>query len=334
MKNQIIVKNLCKRFKIPVKKQNPSFMDKLINIFYRKWAPVDVLNSISFNIKQGEFIGYVGPNGAGKSTTIKALTGILSPTSGEIKILGFSPTKDRYKYTYNIGVVFGQRRLLNFDIPVIDSMHVYKGIYELDDKTFNERLEFFNQMLKIKKYLHIPVRKLSLGERMRCEIAAALLHKPKIVFLDEPTIGLDAVAKEEIRNFLKQVNEKEKTTIILTTHDMDDIEETCKRIVLIDKGSIVYDGPLNNLKKRYIKWKTVEFEFSQIKDKEEFQKTLNKVKLNQKQGNFFSIDIDITNQNIPDIVEALMKSTQVIDMTIKEPSLEKIIKEIYIKGID
>src|SRR3989344_4761496 len=191
-KRVISVKNLKKKFKVPIKTKS-NFIHKIIEIFYKKYETKEILHGINFEVNRGEFIGYLGPNGAGKSTTIKIMTGILIPDSGKIDILGFNPSKQRYKYTFNIGAVFGHKSLLWYDIPVIESFKLYKDVYELNEKEFNERLNFFIDKLKLDKYLHIPVRKLSLGERMRCEIAASLLHNPKIVFLDEPTIGLDVV---------------------------------------------------------------------------------------------------------------------------------------------
>lgn len=325
----IIVKDLCKEFKIPEKKQK-GFWSNIKDIFYRKWTTKKVLKGISFEINKGEFVGYVGANGAGKSTTIKALTGVLTPTSGLVKCAGHTPYIDRYKYTYNIGVVFGQRRLLEFDLPVIESLKLFKEIYELDQKFFDERIKYFSKILKIDKLLHIPVRKLSLGERMRCEIAASLIHKPRIVFLDEPTIGLDALAKEEIRKFLKEINKNEKTTIILTTHDMDDIEETCKRIIMIDDGKKIYDGPLHKLKQKYITEKTIDIEFSKIKNK----RTLNTLK---KSSNIVKdkqnyLCLRVPSKEINKRVEQIMSSLDVIDLTIREPRLEHVIKKIY-KGI-
>ncbi len=329
MENAIEVKNLCKTFKVPAKNKKPTIIDKIISIFYRKWENVDILKSLSFSVKPGEFVGYVGKNGAGKSTTIKCLAGILTPTSGSVRVIGFNPIKDRYKYTYNIGAVFGQRRLLEYHIPVKDSLEIFKEIYELSDKEFKERIKYFSKILKIDKLLHIPVRKLSLGERMRCEIAAALLHKPKVVFLDEPTIGLDAIAKEEIRNFLKRINREEKTTIILTTHDMDDIEEMCERIILIDNGEKLYDGSLYKLKEKFIRWKALEFEFIRIKDKKSFERLLKKTILRERRGNYIRLNVDRRKYNIPEIVSEIMECCEVTDLTIKEPRLEVIIKEIY-----
>ena len=204
-------------------------------------------------------VGYIGPNGAGKSTTIKMLTGILVPSSGDVLANGFMPWKQRTAYVKNIGVVFGQRTQLWWDIAVIESFKLLRRIYDVSQRDFDERMELFNQVLNIREYLNTPVRKLSLGERMRCDLAAALLHNPPILFLDEPTIGLDVVAKDNIRQFLRTINQRFRTTVLLTTHDLDDIEELCRRIMIIDRGQLLYDGSLALLKERLLRTKQIKF---------------------------------------------------------------------------
>ncbi len=329
----IHIKGVEKEFKVPKKIEKPTFWTGLKSIFYREWDNVKVLHNINFDIEEGEFVGYIGPNGAGKSTTIKILTGVLTPTAGEVNVCGFVPHKQRYDYTYNIGVVFGHRSLLEFDIPVSDSFMLYKDIYEMTDEAFNERMAYFSKILKIDKLLHIPVRKLSLGQRMRCEIAASLLHKPKVVFLDEPTIGLDADAKQEVREFLMTLNKNEKTTIILTTHDMDDIEALCKRIIVIDEGEIIYDGPLGMLKRKFIKHKTIELELKQVTDKEMFEKLLLKTEVTSRMKDHIHLKVDITKHDVPALINDILKCCSVVDMLVQEPKLEQIIKEIYASGV-
>ncbi|MBI9017515.1 MAG: ATP-binding cassette domain-containing protein [Phycisphaerae bacterium] len=293
-------------------------------IFYRKSMDVNVLSNINFSIDEGEFIGYIGPNGAGKSTTIKLLTGILYPTDGSISVMGFDPHKDRYQYTYNIGVVFGQRSLLEYDIPVRDSFLLYKAIYELNEKVFAKRLAEFVDILQLEDLLHIPVRKLSLGQRMRCEIAASLLHRPKVIFLDEPTIGLDALSKAEIRGFLKRINEQEKVTIILTTHDMDDIEELCHRIIFINLGNIIYDGPLSELKSQYVHTKQVEIAYDKpVEIPEQYQDML----LSIDHGSKYVFNI--TYADAVNVVPDLLRLGSARDISIHEPRLEDIVKKIY-----
>ena len=332
MESVIKINNVSKDFRVPEKVTKSTFLHKLKSVFYRKWLITRVLHDVSFDVNEGEFVGYVGPNGAGKSTTIKLLTGVLTPSSGEISVLGFNPTKQRYQYTYNIGVVFGQKSLLDFDLPVIDSFLLYKDVYELSETDFKERLDFFSQILKIDELFHIPVRKLSLGQRMRCEIAASLLHKPKVVFLDEPTIGLDAIAKEEIRNFLREINKKEKVTIILTTHDMDDIEALCNRIIVLDKGKIIYDGEIGPMKKRFIKHKTIEFELEEVRNKKKYESILEKASSVKKEGRWVSIALPIEKYRIGKIVESLLSSCDVHDLKVHEPNLEAVIREIYRVG--
>lgn len=330
----IKVNHLVKDFKVPKKQLNPGLGQKVLSVFYREWETKRALKQVSFEVKQGEFVGYVGPNGAGKSTTIKILTGVLTPTEGEVQVAGFVPYKQRYEYTYHIGVVFGNRSLLEFDIPVIDSFRLYRDIYELNPKAFQERLEFFSEILKIDQFLHIPVRKLSLGERMRCEIAASLLHKPQVVFLDEPTIGLDVLAKEEVRNFLTRINQEDKTTIMLTTHDMSDIEALCDRIFIIDEGSIIYDGSLTEMKRKYVQWKRIEFEYHGVKNPLLLKEVLKKTRVLEQTQNFVSLEVNLLEQDVPEIIGGLLNSLDISDLNVQEPRLESVIKEIYRRGIN
>src|SRR6202050_4912874 len=240
-------------------KRREGILGGLQNLFHREYQTVKAVENINFEIGRGEMVGYIGPNGAGKSTTIKMLTGILVPTSGEILSNGFVPWKQRAAYVKTIGVVFVQRTQLWWDIAVVESFKLLRRIYDVSQRDFDERMEVFNQILGIKDYLHTPVRKLSLGERMRCDLAAALLHNPPLVFLDEPTIGLDVVAKDHIRKFLRAINERYRTTVLLTTHDLDDIEELCNRIMIIDHGKLLYDGSLSELKQKLLRTKQIKF---------------------------------------------------------------------------
>ena len=314
----IDVQHVCKSFVVPVKTRRT-----WKTIFYRPTQPVEVLSNISFAVNQGEFIGYIGPNGAGKSTTIKLLTGILYPTAGAIRVLGFDPHRDRYQYTYHIGVVFGQRSLLEYDIPVIDSFLLYKAVYELDQTRFQHRLDEFSELLDLKDLLHIPVRKLSLGQRMRCEIAASLLHEPRVIFLDEPTIGLDALSKQEIRQFLRRINQEEKVTIMLTTHDMGDIEELCRRIIFINQGSIIYDGTQKDLKHTYATHKDVEITYDHpIQVPARFEDLLKTI---DGPTCVFSVPHDQAVTIVPE----LLVLGPARDVSIHEPDLEDVVKIIY-----
>lgn len=243
----ITMENVCKSYKIA--KRNAGFGEACKALFRRKYEELHALRGVSFTIEEGEMVGYIGPNGAGKSSTIKILSGILKPDSGTCLVDGRVPWKNRVAHVSQIGVVFGQRSQLWWDVPVIDSFELLKDIYSIPDRVYRSNLEELTELLNLEEFLKTPTRQLSLGQRMRCEIAASLLHSPKILFLDEPTIGLDAVSKLAVRDFIKKQNELHKTTVILTTHDMQDIEALTKRIILIGKGQILMDGTLEDIKK-------------------------------------------------------------------------------------
>lgn len=245
----IEVRGLTREFKIFKRREGVrgAFMD----LFHREYRVLKAVDGIDFFVEAGEMVGYIGANGAGKSTTIKMLTGILVPTAGDIRVRGYVPYKERERYTRHIGVVFGQRSQLWWDIAVIESYRLLRRIYHISEKDFKARLDMFNDILGLAEFLHLPVRKLSLGQKMRCELAAALLHNPGILFLDEPTIGLDVLAKARIRDFLKDINREFKTTVILTTHDLGDIEALCPRVAIIDRGRMLFDGAVDNL---YTQW--------------------------------------------------------------------------------
>ena len=247
----IELNNICKTFKVA--RRNAGFKEAAKSFFHKEYEYVRALDNITFTIPEGEMVGYIGPNGAGKSCTIKIMSGILNPDSGTCVINGRTPWKDRINHVREIGVVFGQRSQLWWDVPVIDSFELLKDIYKIDEKQYKQSFDELVSLLNIESIIMTPTRQLSLGQRMRCEIAASLLHNPKILFLDEPTIGLDAISKIAVREFIKSINRDRKTTVILTTHDMQDIEAITKRIILIGKGRILLDGDLNSLKKQYAK---------------------------------------------------------------------------------
>lgn len=242
----ITMENVCKSYKIA--KRNAGFKEACRSLFHKDYENIQALDSVSFTIQDAEMVGYIGPNGAGKSSTIKILSGILTPDSGTCLVNGKIPWKDRIHYVKEIGVVFGQRSQLWWDVPVIDSFELLKDIYSIPDSTYQRNLEELIRLLHLSELLKTPTRQLSLGQRMRCEIAASLLHNPKILFLDEPTIGLDAVSKLAVRKFILDLNENHKTTVILTTHDMQDIEALTKRVILIGKGKILLDGGVSDIK--------------------------------------------------------------------------------------
>lgn len=245
----ITMQNVCKTYK--VSKRDAGFSSAFKALFHKEYELIHALDGVSFTISDGEMVGYIGPNGAGKSSTIKILSGILTPEEGTCLINGLTPWKNRIEHIKNIGVVFGQRTQLWWDVPVMDSFELLKEIYRIDDHVYRRNLEQLSEMLGLSELLRTPTRQLSLGQRMRCEIAASLLHDPKILFLDEPTIGLDAVSKLAVRDFILKLNEEKKTTVILTTHDMQDIEALTSRIILIGKGKILLDGTLADIKEGF-----------------------------------------------------------------------------------
>lgn len=302
----------------------------VVNLFHREYQTLKAVDRITFNIEPGEMVGYIGPNGAGKSTTIKMLTGILVPSSGEIRANGYVPWKQRTAYVKTIGVVFGQRTQLWWDIAVIESFKLLRRIYDVPQREFDERMNTFNQILGISDYLHTPVRKLSLGERMRCDLAAALLHNPPILFLDEPTIGLDVVAKDHIRQFLRAINEKYRTTVLLTTHDLDDIEELCRRIMIIDHGTLLYDGPLALLKQKLLRTKQIKFV---LRDKEQLPGLVglrrDGLELTPVDEMTFRIRFDRSRIATADLIRQILSSVEVRDLLIEDEPIEEIIKRIY-----
>ncbi len=243
----ISVHNLRKEFK--VYKHYEGLLGSIRNLVSSRYTIIKAVDDVSFDVQEGQIVGYVGPNGAGKSTTIKMLTGILVPTSGNITVNGLTPYKRRKENAFQIGVVFGQRTQLWWDLPVIESFQLLRRIYHIPHDRFKVNIDIFNDLLKIGEFINTPVRKLSLGQRMRCDLSAALLHDPPILYLDEPTIGLDIVAKLKIRSFLKDINSERKTTIILTTHDLSDVEKLCDRMMIIDHGKVIYDGTVNEIKR-------------------------------------------------------------------------------------
>jgi ABC-2 type transport system ATP-binding protein len=323
--NAIVIKNLNKSFK--TKQKDTGFKGFFKSIIRPKYKEIHAVNNISFNVKEGELVAFIGPNGAGKSTTLKILSGILYPDSGEISVLEMNPQKDRKKLAYHIGTVFGQKPQLWFHLPAKESFDLFSKIYEIPEKEYNERVASLIKRFEIEEIVNQPVRKLSLGQRMRCEIVLALIHKPKILFLDEPTIGLDIIAKKSIRELIKEINEKEKVTILLTSHDMDDVEKICKRAVIINKGVIVYDGKINDLKNNYVKKKTIKA-LSESKIKFYKQKY---VKILKKSEYGIKIEVSTAKASLKDVINKLLKNNQIIDLTIEEPDIEEIIEAVYRK---
>lgn len=325
----IKVENLSKEFKIS--KKYPGIKGALRSFFSTEYTIKKAVDDISFEINDGEIVGYIGANGAGKSTTIKMMTGILTPSSGRIIVDGVIPYENREKNAKNIGVVFGQKTQLWWDLAVSETFPLLKDIYGVSDEDYEERMNYFKEILGLDEFFLSPVRTLSLGQRMRADLAAALIHNPKIIYLDEPTIGLDVVVKESVRKAIKDINEKYGTTIILTTHDLNDIEELCNRIIIIDSGKKIYDGELEGVKEQFGYLTTIEI---QLKDKSNIEKINfarfkdDDFKLNMKES---KINITFNKNNISsaDIIGEVMKKSKVIDFNIKETSIEDIVKKMY-----
>jgi len=324
----IFVDQLCKEFR--TFKRREGVWGSIQNLFVREYRTLAAVDRVSFSIDRGEMVGYIGPNGAGKSTSIKMLTGILVPTKGEIRVNGFVPFRQRSHYVKTIGVVFGQRTQLWWDIAVIESFKLLRRIYDVPQRDFEARMEHFDEILGIRDYLHTPVRKLSLGERMRCDLAAALLHNPPLLFLDEPTIGLDVVAKDHVRHFLRAINREFRTTILLTTHDLDDIEELCRRIMIIDHGRVLYDGPLEHLKQKLLRTKQIKFA---LKDRQQVAYvgafSRDGLELEQVDELTYRIRFDRIRIATADLIRQILSSVEVRDLLIEDEPIEEIIKRIY-----
>ena len=318
-------------------KKYPGLKGAVKGLFDRQKVRKVAVDDISFTIADGEIVGYIGSNGAGKSTTIKMMTGILRPTGGDILVNGIDPGKNRKENAANIGVVFGQRTQLWWDLPLSESFTILKEIYNVSDQDYKNRMEFINGVLELSEFLDRPVRTLSLGQRMRADLGAALLHNPKVLYLDEPTIGLDIVVKDNIRKAIRQINREHNTTVILTTHDIGDIEELCSRIIIIDEGRKIYDGTLQHLRDTYgthcilrmevtrpperCLWKTLEV------SEEDCTSTYDS------QRKTLEVRFDKSRLHVPQILSAVMQETEVSDVQIVETELAQIVKQIYTHGM-
>ncbi len=319
----IEVENISKRYKISKRKSGIPGM--LANLFVTKFEDKEAVKDISFSIEKGEMVGFVGPNGAGKSTTIKMLSGILYPDEGEIRVSGIVPYKERRKYVGKIGVVFGQKSQLQWDLPVMDSFELLKAIYRIPEETYKKNLNRYTEMLDMSDFLKQPVRQLSLGQKMRADIAAALLHSPEIVFFDEPTIGVDVVGKDSIRNFIRDLNAEDKVTMIFTTHDMQDIEKTCNRLIIINKGSKIYDGTLEGVRKLHGSSRQLDVFF--MNDEE--VRPIPGVEIEEVDKRHSQLIFDGKRVHINDLMSHLLSTYNVKDINIAEPDIESIIRKIY-----
>ncbi|MBQ1274801.1 MAG: ATP-binding cassette domain-containing protein [Cellulosilyticum sp.] len=330
----ITVKNVSKEF--VSNKKYPGFKGAIKGLFSNEKVSKVAVDNISFHINKGEIVGYIGSNGAGKSTTIKMMTGILTPTNGECLVNGVNPSKQRKINAQNIGVVFGQRTQLWWDLPLSESFTILKEIYNISDQAYQESMTFLNKILDLYSFFDRPVRTLSLGQRMRADLGAALLHNPKVLYLDEPTIGLDLVVKDNIRKAIKEINEKYQTTVILTTHDIEDIEELCSRIIVIDNGKKIYDGSLEKLKDTYGTKRKVSMEIKQLNAFEgiELSETLGvtpdlcSTRLDVEK-NTLEVTFDKNKLQVPQVINAVMSIADVQDIQIQETELAEIVKAIY-----
>lgn len=326
----IEVKNLTKEFRM--NKKYPGFRGAVKSFFTREQTVTRAVDDVSFHIDEGEVVGYIGANGAGKSTTIKMMTGILTPTSGEVHVNGIIPYENRQKNAMDIGVVFGQKTQLWWDLPLSETFTLLRDIYEVDQKRFAFQMDFLSEVLELKDFILQPVRTLSLGQRMRGDLAAALIHNPKVIYLDEPTIGLDVVVKESVRKAIRKINETYGTTIILTTHDLMDIEELSSRIIIIDKGRMLYDGNAKHIKETYGYMADIEIQTVNTIDLSEVQfiKALDQEFIMlQAEENRLKVQFNKNRTTTTEITKRLMGKLDITDFTIHEPSIEDIVKKIY-----
>ena len=328
-------KNLCREDLIMIElsginktfrvaKRNAGFKEAVKTFFKRDYTEIRALNNVSFTIGDGEIVGYIGPNGAGKSSTVKVMSGILTPDSGTCVIDGLTPWKNRKEHVKNIGVVFGQRSQLWWDVPVIDSFELIRDIYGVRENVYKRNLEELTDLLSIEEILKTPARQLSLGQRMRCEIAASLIHEPKVLFLDEPTIGLDAASKLAVRSFIRKLNSEKGTTVILTTHDTQDIEALANRILLIGKGQILLDDTLDGLKERYSKVKTLTVQYGEgdIQEKDGMA-------FKEKKEGLAVIEVNTDLISVSQAIESISQTADIRDLSVTQTSADEIVLSLY-----
>ncbi len=319
----IQVHNLSKYYR--VYKKNPGFMGSLQSLFHREHYEAKAVDDISFEIEEGELIGFIGPNGAGKTTTLKCLSGLLWPTKGNISVLGYTPFDRKRDFLSRISLVMGQKNQLWWDLPAYETFLLNKEIYQIEKNKFKSMVEELSSLLQVEDILHVQVRKLSLGQRMKCELIAALLHSPKVLFLDEPTIGLDIVMQKNIRKFIKEYNVRSNATIILTSHYMDDVEALCKRIIIIDFGKIIFDGNLENIIRKYAKNKLLTVMFNKPVERKTLQR-FGEIKEYQP----LRVELAIPVLQAHNAASELLKNYPVEDLNIEDPDIETIIRYIFL----
>ena len=320
--NAISVKNLKKYYSVHQKE--PGFLGSVKSLFSRKYYDVKAVDGVSFDIKMGELVGFIGPNGAGKTTTLKVLSGLLYPTAGEVSVLGFTPFKRKKEFQKQISLVMGQKNQLWWDLPAMESFILNKEIYEISDDQFSKVLDKLSTMLDVKDILKIQVRKLSLGQRMKCELIAALLHSPKVLFLDEPTIGLDVIAQQNMREFIKEYNQEFNATIILTSHYMEDVKRLAKRVIIINEGKIIYDGLLDKIVNKFAPFKIIKVDF----EKEVSLEKLKEFGLVEDYSQTHAT-IQVKKGEVASKTSKLLSDFDILDLTIEDPAIEGIIREIF-----
>jgi ABC-2 type transport system ATP-binding protein len=319
----ISVHNLHKHFRIAIHRRGA--LGAFRNLFSRDHRLVRAVDGISFEISRGELVGYLGPNGAGKSTTLKMLTGLLVPTSGELLVNGCLPWRERQSFVGKIGAVFGQRTTLWWDLPVIESLDMLQHIYKIPRARYLTNLDEFRKLLELDAFLNTPVRSLSLGQRMRADLCAALLHNPPLLFLDEPTIGLDVVAKERIRQFIHHINQQRGTTIILTTHDLSDVEKLCERVLIIDKGKLLFDGKLDDLRQRFGGQRQLIVDYAEDYD----SISVDGAQLATRDGNRATYTFDRTAISASRLISQISERYRIRDLEVREPDIEETVRRIY-----
>jgi ABC-2 type transport system ATP-binding protein len=319
----ISVTDLSKVFKTP--KHRRGFVGSMRNLISQQSLEIRAVDGVTFEIRPGECVGYIGPNGAGKSTTIKMLTGLLVPSEGHVIVNGYIPWRERTKFVARIGVVFGQRTTLWWDLPVVESLDLLQHIYHIPRERYKANLDLFRTMLELDSFIDTPVRSLSLGQRMRADLCAAMLHDPDLLFLDEPTIGLDVVAKERIRQFIRTINQTHKTTILLTTHDLSDVEKLCERVLIIDKGHLLYDGNLNELQKKFGGKRKLVVDFT------EFYPDIRVVgaEVVEQEGNRAVFAFERDKVTASELIRRISDLYRIRDLSVKEPEIENTVRRIY-----
>jgi ABC-2 type transport system ATP-binding protein len=323
----IEARNLRKHFR--VFKHRRGLMGAFRNLVSREYIIIRAVDGIHFDILPGELVGYLGPNGAGKSTTIKMLSGLLVPSGGELLVSGRTPWKQRREHVANIGTVFGQRTTLWWDLPVVESLNLLKHIYKIEDRKFQKNLSEFMEILELDTFLDIPVRSLSLGQRMRADLCAALLHDPPVIFLDEPTIGLDVVAKERIRQFIQHINKERKTTIILTTHDVSDVAKLCKRVMIIDLGHLIYDGSLETLQDRFGDHRELVVDFAENYT----DHSIEGAKIIKNEDLRVTFQFHRNEVTASQLISRISSKFRIRDLSVREPEIESTIRRIYEEGL-